>query len=213
MTTPFDPKRFDEKIATCQTRLEVARADAEGALNGFFDALAGGIQSWLPDEGKRVATDQTQVTQKLGDKLPLLKSDLSTLAANMPDLVRKWLGADTLWPHRPNFSPSRDGSRAWYSMSETKDEPQGPHGLNEPLQSGVESVLAPILKKYGFNPDTYVAHHRLFGSPFRRWTVSIAKAINAYRRSSEAFAKVLTEYEGLVLEKTRAEAASLWDKA
>lgn len=217
----MDTTELDQKIVEAEGQLTAARESAETICQHFLDVLGREIARWAPDSVKRVASQQHEVTQKLGsERLGALKTDLAALVERIPALVTKHVGEDRLWRHRPAFAPPKEGTAHRYEYAFYDDHRSGkprydaPDPLDEAVRRSITNgALLSLIRKYGFSgwslgggyEETY--HHRF------EWPEPVFLALRPYSAAAKRVDEAVRAVAAAKDAKGRAQADDLWDKA
>lgn len=184
-------EQLDAEVQAAKTELEARRADAEKIVERLLAALGPALQSYFEQTIANIATEEHEVTTKLGAQLSTVKQELKTIASLIPDKVREWIGTDDHWPHRAAYRHT--GSN-------------GPQNMREKFEKSLTSFVSSKMSRYGYKAQHYYAGKAAWkGEP---------ETITAeYKTALDAFNIADTRYRNAVNARQRFEAKSLWDKA
>lgn len=198
-------EELNAEIERTAKTLEDARGLAESAKAQFLDVVTAHVRELVQAQVKRLVERQHTVTKALGtEKLGEVKRSLATFDAEVPAKVQQWLDRDELWPHRPNFSPPKDGSYFPHSYNRSSGN-VGPKPIDDALRRPLNERYQALMRQFGYimrdehlQPD---------------WSKVLNPALNRYGESQDAFEKARVAHRSAVELLDRYDAAALWDKA
>ncbi len=201
-------EELDADIKAEEVELEAREAARENIVKRLVAAVVPLIQVSFDRIIASIVVEESEVTTKLGPQLSLVKQDLKSIAATIPEQVGMWIAVDNWRNWRDRFA---NRSNDTYAATTWKLDPQGnrvPADDPNSLQFHVERMLTFLIRetmsKYGYKAP----HH--YGVS---WIGEPAGITSEYENALVESERARLRHQAAVTERQRFEAKLLWDKA
>lgn len=198
-------EQLDADVKATEAELEGRGADREKIVERLVAALVQRVRASFDRTITSIVVEESEVTTKLGPQLSLVKQELKSIAATIPEQVKQWIAGDN-W--RDRFA---NRSNNTYAPISWKLDPHGHRvRVDDPnsLQLHVERMLTffvrDTMSKYGYKAP----HH--YGVS---WIGEPAGITSEYENALVAFENARLRHQAAVTERQRFEAKLLWAKA
>lgn len=201
-------EELDADIKAEEVELEAREAARENIVKRLVAAVVPLIQVSFDRIIASIVVEESEVTTKLGPQLSLVKQDLKSIAATIPEQVGMWIAVDNWRNWRDRFA---NRSNNTYAATTWKLDPQGnrvPADDPNSLQFHVERMLTFLIRetmsKYGYKAP----HH--YGVS---WIGEPAGITSEYENALVESEQARLRHQAAMTERQRFEAKLLWDKA
>lgn len=201
-------EELDADIKAAELELEARDAERENIVKRLVAAVAPLIQASFDRIIASIVVEESDVTTRLGPQLSLVKQDLKSVAATIPEQVGMWIAVDNWRNWRDRFA---NRSNNTYAATTWKLDPQGnrvPADDPNSLQFHVERMLTFLIRETMSKHGYKAPHH--YGVS---WIGEPAGITSEYENALAESEKARLRHQAAVTERQRFEAKLLWDKA
>jgi hypothetical protein len=201
-------EELDADIKAAELELEARDAERENIVKRLFAAVAPLIQASFDRIIASIVVEESDVTTRLGPQLSLVKQDLKSVAATIPEQVGMWIAVDNWRNWRDRFA---NRSNNTYAATTWKLDPQGnrvPADDPNSLQFHVERMLTFLIRETMSKHGYKAPHH--YGVS---WIGEPAGITSEYENALAESEAARLRHQAAVTERQRFEAKLLWDKA
>jgi hypothetical protein len=210
----MDLATLNKRIAEIDAKMKLAVDRAEVACQNVQSVAGTFAASWCAKHVENAVIDRPEITEKLGEELSSLKSELNELGAKIPELAKKHLGGDEYWIHRGDLpAPKDDDTAGPYSTHGNR----APSRLDEALRQ-LMGYAGALLTEYGYCGGEHRSDWETTGAGLRYakaydWPSELKKALKQYDQIYDELAQLSKQREAIGQERPRANAKDLWNKA
>ncbi len=201
-------EQLDADVKAAEAELEAREAGREKIVGRLVAALVPLIQTSFDRIIASIVVEECEVTTKLGSQLSLVKQELKSVAATIPEQVGLWVAVDNWRDWRDRFANRTNNT---YAATSWKLDPQGnrvraddPNSLQFHVERMLTFLIRETMSKYGYKAP----HH--YGVS---WIGEPAGITSEYENALVESEKARLRHQAAVTERQRFEARSLWDKA
>ncbi|MDB4963982.1 MAG: hypothetical protein JWP01_3981 [Myxococcales bacterium] len=198
-------EQLDADVKAAEAELEARAADREKIVERLVAALVPLVQASFDRMIASIVVEESEVTTKLGPQLSLIKQKLKSVAATIPEQVKRWVAHDHWQDRFANRSNNTYAPISW------KLDPQG-HRVRvddrNSLQLHVEKMLTFFVRETMSNYGYKAPHH--YGVS---WIGEPTGITSEYENALVEFENARLRHQAAVTERQRFEAKLLWDKA
>ena len=198
-------EQLDAEVAAAVAELAACSAERATIVDRLVAALVPVVAAAFERIVIGVVVDEFEVTTKLGPQLSIVKRELQSVAAAIPEQVAQWIAHDH-WQDR--FANRTNNT---YAPVRWKLDPQGDRvRADDPtsLQSHVEQMLTFFVRSTMSTYDYKAPHH--YGVS---WIGEPAGITTEYEHALVELEQARLRHKAAVTARQRFEAKSLWDKA
>lgn len=198
-------EQLDADVTAAETALEARDAEKAEIVERLVAALVPLVEASFERIIGSVVVEECEVTLELGPQLSLVKQELKSVAAAIPERVTQWIARDRWQERFANRSSNTYAAMKW------KVDPQGdrvPAEDPNSLQIHVEKMLTFFVReavsKYGYKAP----HH--YGVS---WIGQPAGLTSEYENALVELENARRRHTAAATERRRFEAKLLWDNA
>lgn len=206
----MDTSEFDARIKQAEAERDNAFKRMAAATERFSDAVLEAYTAWLdPAAEAAVRRNAEDATSVGAEGLARLKQRVAGLKAEARDLVRKHVTEAIPWAHVDReWNPPGGSSNPFRRR-------RGSDAVDDPVRRLLET-LGSVFVEEGISEIGQWRSDSYYSVPYPygfEWTSAMKEAINEYANEFDVLQKALHDRRKAVDEKTRAQAAGLWENA
>lgn len=212
----MDTSMYDAEIQQLDKTILAKRSELENLSKAFQEATRKYLDLYYQSQMDKEVEEKSSVSISLGTEgLKKIKTELSALKTQIPELIEKHLNTNHLWPHRSNDPKVLAKGIDLFNRYSNK--------ANEGIDRQVRILLGyfgKLLERHGYiKYDQQGEWEKDYGSENPRyrygydWSKEMNEVLKLYSSSYEEYYHLIDKVDETKKKKSSAQAKDLWSKA